>query len=186
MLAIPYADDLQAGLLDLGPLGAEAGDELVIVSGRARRLDDAVATALASSRGNVLVARRPFARGPIVAACDFSDCALAAVRTARALAQRCHTELVALHAVEERGRSESAPVWVERIQAARYALADAAGPEARLLVEAGGPAEILVRIERELGARLLVVGMGRAAEAVGRVTQRVVAVSTGPVLLVRK
>jgi nucleotide-binding universal stress UspA family protein len=166
------------------------GDErdLLVLRAVPRALGPAAARLFSSAACNVLVARRPYAGGPIVVGHDLSDGAVEAVSAARALARRCGAPVVVVHSIDDAAPVEVPRPFGERLGAAARALARVVGPDVEIHVTTGPSDVSLLRAERELGARLLVVGATAAAQnrGPGEVASAVAAGATGSVLVARR
>lgn len=117
----------------------------------------------------------------IVCGVDLSDAAAPAIAVARALAGRLGDDLLVVHCVD--GAGEQA----DRVDALRER-AGAADAEVRLLPPGPAPADAMIAVAAEEGARLLVVGSrGQSAlrsTLLGSVTRDLAARSPVPVLVV--
>jgi nucleotide-binding universal stress UspA family protein len=169
---------------------AEAGRaDVLVVGAPPRALGSVAAALLGSAPCDVLVARRSYAAGPIVVGYDFSEEARAAVSSSTALARRCGTSVVVIHSMEELAHDATAPALARRTEATRAAIAAMVEADIEVRVVADRPEVALLAAERELGARLLVLGaryQSHHAPSSGRCLAAVIAAgATGPVLLVR-
>jgi hypothetical protein len=151
-------------------VGAAAanGADVLVVEARPRALGPFAADLLASAACSVLVARRSYARGPVVVWVDASDAARAAVAASCEVASRLGVPLVAVHAAGEAGP----------------ALEAVAGSGAELKPARSAPGFALLAAERELGACLVVLGAASRSGA-GAAALAVATAATGPVLLAR-
>jgi nucleotide-binding universal stress UspA family protein len=168
-------------------LTASAVSELLIVRARPRALGASAATFFGTADCNVLVARRPYANGPIVVGCDLSVGGLEALKAARAVSRDCGARVVVVHALDE--VPASGPALGGRAEAASHAIATAGGTEVEICVSSDPSDDCILRAERELGARLIVVGAcgsSRQAGAPGNVATGVATGAIGPVLVVRR
>jgi nucleotide-binding universal stress UspA family protein len=163
--------------------------DLLVVGAPPRALGGISTGVLESAHCSVLVARRSYAEGPIVVGYDFSDTALTAVWSTRRLARACGARVVVLHSIGSVAERESAPALAERIEAARHAVSAAVGAGVEVCVASARPDFAMLAAERELGARLLVVGACGSStsprRSIGSVAAGVATAATGPVLLCR-
>jgi nucleotide-binding universal stress UspA family protein len=194
---IDAADELGADLVVVGSTGAR---------GLRRLLLGSVATRVVNhGHTSVLVARPAPETGWVLLAVDFTDSSQAAAELAVAEAQRRGARLIVMHSVEvlnpelvlaEPGVIPSpalvAPPLFELVEVARKRLTDFVnrlGVDAEIEVVEGPAADGIVRVARDRGVELVVVGSsGRSGLdrlLLGSVAAAVVRDASSPVLVAR-
>jgi nucleotide-binding universal stress UspA family protein len=166
--------------------------DLVVVGAAPRKLGTVAEAVLESACCDVLVARPPSGRGPVIAACDLSESSLAAVATAKAVAVRFDAPLVVVHALTFGRAAGLAPEREEALVATRDGLAAALagiGVEAELRIADRAASVAILALERQLAARLVVVGARGISRtprrALGSVAHEVARTAGSSVLVVR-
>ena len=197
------AEAESADVIVMGTHGRSGFERLMVGSVTEAVLRKAPCSVLTVPLSAVAVGTVPVVFRRIVAAVDFSDVAMAALRQAACLAAEADARLTAMHVIEV---PEHLALWIDRVDgighvrawadaAARH-LHDAIGPETReharveQRVETGKAYREILRVADEQHADLLVIGAhghGVIEQLfVGSTAQHVVRRAPCPVLVVRQ
>ncbi len=177
---VAEADRRQADLIVMGRLGRTGLARLLLGSTAARTLG--------FSPVNVLIvpAETPLARERLLVASDGSPFSEAAFAEALRLARLWGSRLSGLSVAREEGELTEA----QAIVGGMLARANALGLPLETRVTVGAPDDAIVRLARELGADLIILGShgrtGFTRLLLGSVAERVIGSAPCPVLVVKK
>lgn len=126
----------------------------------------------------------------IVGASDFSEESLAALRHAISWSRQFNSRLILVHALEGLPESPYLDAQMARVRLSEIAGQFSAGPDCEFVVTMGSPADVILRIAKDSGADLIVIGargagsVPRIASHFGSVAHKVVCSAFCPVLTV--
>ena len=175
-VTLQVAEDLGVDLLVLG--GRDSGETRWVFGSVAEGI-------VMRAKVPVLVARPHQGAGPVVAATDFSESSLPAVRAGHALSRMLGVKVTLVHCMPKGTREDQ----VEAERARLQSICDLSPEDDDQRILLGPPAESLVSLVEELDAALLIVASsgktGMQRFMLGSVAERLVRSAPCSVLVVR-